>query len=327
MAKTSRPSATENLMLLLALVPYVIDRGEVSVAEAARQFSRSEADITEAVRLIACAGVPGENLAYSHLDLFDIDWDLFENEGTITFWNTVALDHSPRFSAREASALIAGLQYLAAHPAYSGRTDLDTVLGKIKRGSSEGFAEKIAVSRPGVDSHVHALNDAITSQVSVDIVYHNKAGESGSRRIDPLVLESRDSRWYVRAWCHHRKALRTFRLDHIQALEPTDVAQLNHDSLIDDISPDLFQPSANDITVTIECQTSALPLIADYVPRGFIPPRDQDRVVLDIAFAHYGSLTRFVGKHSNVVRVLGPASAVAAISEFATQALANYQSG
>ena len=40
--------------------------------------------------MIACAGIPGENQAYSHLDLFDIDWDLWENEQKITLWNTVA---------------------------------------------------------------------------------------------------------------------------------------------------------------------------------------------------------------------------------------------
>lgn len=326
MAKTPRAGTTDNLMLLLALVPFVLDRGEVSVSEAARQFGRTDEDITEAIRLIACAGIPGENQAYSHLDLFDIDWDLLENEQRITFWNTVALDHSPRFSAREASALIAGLQYLAAHPAYSGRTDLDEVLRKIKRGSSEGFASRIAVSHPVVSDHLEAINHAMNLQVSLDVMYHNKTGESGTRRIDPLVLESRDSLWYVRAWCHHRGALRTFRVDHMESVEVTQHPHTNHQSLIDDISPELFQPSHDDITVTIECHASALPLIADFLPRGFNAPHSADTITLDIAFAHYGSLTRFVGRYGSVVRVLQPASAVATVSEFAKLALANYKS-
>lgn len=324
MAKAPRPGATDNLMLLLALVPFVLDRGEVSVAEAAAQFRRTEDDITEAVYLIACAGVPGENLAYSHLDLFDIDWDLFENDGIITFWNTVAIDHSPRFSAREASALIAGLQYLSAHPSYSGRADLDEVLRKIKRGSTEGFAAKIAVSPGETEGTLRTVNDAITDAVSLDLVYHNKAGESGPRRIDPLVLESRDALWYVRAWCHHRQALRTFRLDHMDNVVLTDIPQGDHGSLIDEISPELFQPSAHDITVTLECAVSALPVIADYLPRGYTPPLGTDVVTLEIAFAHYGSLTRFVGRYSRVVRVVGPPSAVATVAEFATRALGNY---
>lgn len=311
-------------MLLLALVPYVLDRGEVSVADAARQFRRSEEDIVRAVHLIACAGIPGENLAYSHLDLFDIDWELLENEHIITFWNTVTLDHSPRFSAREASALIAGLQYLASHPAYSGRTDVDEVLRKIKRGSSGGKESTIAVSRPAAEKFRQSLNDAITAGVSVRMVYHNTAGESGERTIDPLVLESRDALWYVRAWCHHRQALRTFRVDHIESLELTQHPQGDHASLIDDISPELFRPSDNDITVTIECSRSALPLIADYLPRGFREPPGEDPLTLEIAFAHYGSLTRFVGRYSRFVTVVAPASARRTVWEFAQRALDNY---
>lgn len=324
MANPARPGATDTLMLLLALVPYVLDQGEVSVAEAARQFGRTDAEITDAIRLIACAGVPGENQAYSHLDLFDIDWDLLENEQKITFWNTVALDHSPRFTAREASALIAGLQYLASHPAYSGRADLDEVLRKITRGSAEGFASRIAVSQPSAAAHLEAVNQAITNATSLDVVYHNKAGESGSRRIDPLVIESRDALWYVRAWCHHRQALRTFRIDHMESVHDTGEPQGDHRSLIDDISPGLFQPSRDDITVTIECQVSALPLIADYLPRGYSPRQTEGFITVEIGFAHYGSLTRFVGRYCSVLRVVGPPSAVATVKEFAHDALQSY---
>jgi proteasome accessory factor C len=324
MANNPRPQATDNLMLLLALVPFVLDRGEVSVAEAATQFNRSESDIVKAVHLIACAGVPGENLAYSHLDLFDIDWDLLETESTITFWNTVAIDHAPRFSAREASALIAGLQYLQSHPAYSGRGDVEEVMRKIRAGTTSGALQPLTISHPAVEAHLSLLNDSITQRVAVEMTYHNKRGESGPRTIDALVLESRDSVSYVRGWCHQREALRTFRVDRIEAVRLTDIPHGDHDSLIDDISPDLFEPSPDDISVTVRCHANALPLIADYVPRGFRPEKDATHVVVDIPFAHYGSLTQFVARHPGVVEVLSPPSARTAVWEFATDALAHY---
>jgi len=324
MAKSSRPQATDNLMLLLALVPFVLDRGEVKVSDAAIHFGRSEDEIVIVVYLIACAGIPGENLAYSHLDLFDIDWELLESEGTITFWNTVAIDHAPRFSAREASALIAGLQYLQSHPAYSGRSDVEEVMQKIYAGTTAGAQQPLAISRPAQESHLSVLNDAIASRVAVEMVYHNKRGESGNRTIDPLVIESRDSISYVRGWCHHRQALRTFRVDRIESVTLTTLRQGDHSSLIDDISPELFEPSPEDIMVTIRCRSSALPLIADYLPRGFVPEKDADAVVLEIPFAHYGSLTRFVARHPGVVEVVAPPSARAAIAEFAREALGQY---
>ena len=326
MAKpASRPSTSDNLLLLLALVPYVLDRGEVSVSDAAVHFGRSEKDIERAVELIACAGIPGENLAYSHLDLFDIDWDLYENDRTITLWNTVALDNKPRFTTREASALLAGLQYLAAHPAYSSRADLDEVMAKLQAGTGTSTPVRIAVAAATVAGHVEILTDAIAAKTTVTALYHNKRGESGQRTLDPLLLESRDATWYVRAWCHTRQALRTFRVDFMENVVATEHPHGDHASLIDDISSALFDPSPTDVLVTVECPARALPIIADYLPRGFSPPQGDETLRIDIPFAHYGSLTQFVGTHPGLVTVVGPASAREAVATFAARALSRYE--
>jgi proteasome accessory factor C len=175
------------------------------------------------------------------------------------------------------------------------------------------------------EGFLKTLHGAIDAKVSVSIVYHNKAGETGARIIDPLVLESRDAAWYVRAWCHHRQALRTFRVDHMESVEATEHPQGDHDSLIDDISPELFQPSSDDITVVIDTTVGALPVIADYLPRGFNQPAGEGTLRLEIPFAHYGSLTRFAAAHPTVVTVVSPGSAVASVRDFAKEALSAYQ--
>jgi proteasome accessory factor C len=108
--------AQDKLAFLLSLVPFLLDHDRVSVAEAAEHFGVDEEQIREAVRLIAVSGVPGETSQYLHGDLFDIAWDDFEDNDRIAITNRVAIDDSPRFSAREAAALIAGLQYLSALP-------------------------------------------------------------------------------------------------------------------------------------------------------------------------------------------------------------------
>ena len=322
-----RPTTSDNLLLLLALVPYVLDRGEVTVAEAAEHFGRSESEISRAVELIACAGIPGENQAYSHLDLFDIDWDLFESERTITLWNTVALDSKPRFSSREVAALLAGLQYLASHPAYSSRADLETVMAKLRAGAGEVQPVRIAVGAGNVAAHVKVITEAIALKTAITTVYHNKRGESGERTLDPLLVESRDATWFVRAWCHTRQALRTFRVDYMESVRPTNILQADHASVVDDISSELFDPSPTDVVVTISCPARALPIIADYLPRGFTPPTGLDAIQIDIPFAHYGSLTQFVGHHPDLVTVLGPPSAREAVRAFAHRALAHYDQG
>ena len=325
MAAKGLTPASDNLMLLLSLVPYVLDRHEVSVEEAAAHFQRTDTDIVRAVELIACAGVPGDSRAYSHLDLFDIDWDLFESERRITFWNTVALDQKPQFSAKEASALIAGLQYLAVHPAYAGRTDVQELTQKLRAGSASGANDRLRVVNSAAEQRLEALGQAIDSGMSVTMTYHNKRGESRERRIDPLRLESRDHLWYIRAYCHTRNALRTFRVDHMDNVVVGPIAQDRHEGAEASFAHSLFEPSANDVMVTLECASEALPLIADYLPRGFKAPAGATTVTLDVPFAHYGSLTRFVAGFPGVVKVLGPESAIAAVRKFAETALAAYQ--
>src|SRR5690606_8932644 len=61
---------------------------------------------------LGTAGVPGETHTYQPEDLFDIDWDAFEQDDIVSLTQTVAIEETPRFSASEYAALIAGLHAL-----------------------------------------------------------------------------------------------------------------------------------------------------------------------------------------------------------------------
>ncbi len=98
-----------------------------------RALRRRPAAIRDAVNLIAVSGLPGDTSSYQHDDLFDIDWDAFEQDDEIVLTNRVAIDDSPRFSAREAAALIASLEYLAALPEYADRPTIASLTAKLSR--------------------------------------------------------------------------------------------------------------------------------------------------------------------------------------------------
>ncbi len=134
MADRQPPKAQDKLAFLLALVPYLMDHDRVSVADAAEHFDVTPEQLREAVRLIAVSGVPGETASYQHGDLFDIAWDDFEDNDQIVLTNMVAIDDSPRFSAREAAALIAGLQYLSSLPEHADRAAISTSDGEADPG-------------------------------------------------------------------------------------------------------------------------------------------------------------------------------------------------
>jgi proteasome accessory factor C len=314
-----RPRTQESLVLFLSLVPYVMDRGEVSVDEAAGAFGRHPHEITQAVELIACAGIPGETSAYLHADLFDIDWDRFIDEGIIRFEHTIVIDSPPGFSAREMSALIAGLQYLAQHPAWAGRADITSLLDRLAVGTNTTVVKTAPPTKT-----LEAISDAIERQHQLDIVYVNKRGEKDERRVDPLALEPRDDLWFFRAWCHTRQALRTFRVDRIERLHATDHPAAVHDDWLAPEQWSVFSPSVHDLVATIEFSPQSLPLIAEYLDRNTAPENQGELMRADVPFAHTASLTRFAARYPGLVRVVGPAEAVDAVGQWAQAALNNY---
>jgi len=316
----SRPGAQENLILFLALIPYVMDRGEVSVAEAAETFGRHPDEITAAIELIACSGIPGDSSAYLHADLFDIDWDLFVDRGVIRFENTIVIDSPPGFSAREMSALIAGLQYVAQHPAWAGRKDVSELVEKL----SSTPPTLMVKSRPP-SSTIDTLTAAIDQGTQVVMSYVNKRGERITRTVDPIAVDSRDDIWFFRAWCHTRQALRTFRVDRIETIDITGEPASAHDDLLSPEQWSVFSPSDSDLVATIEFSPQALPVVIEYVDRAAKPEKNGDVYVARVPFAHLGSLTRFVAKHPGLVTVVGPAEARQHVREWASAALRHYR--
>ncbi|HAM13113.1 MAG TPA: WYL domain-containing protein, partial [Microbacterium sp.] len=102
--------ATDRAALLLQLVPYLISKGEVSVAEAADEFDVTAEQMRTMVRGLTVIGLPGDSGYWQMAnELFDIDWDLLDERDLIAITNSVGLERAPRLTAREAAALLAGL--------------------------------------------------------------------------------------------------------------------------------------------------------------------------------------------------------------------------
>jgi proteasome accessory factor C len=209
-------SAQEKLTFLLSLVPFLVERERVSVTDVAEHFRVDPAQIREAVQLIAMSGVPGSTTTYQYEDLFDINWDDFELNDQIVLTNLVALDDSPRFSAREAAALLAGLQYLSSLPENADREAVSTLMAKLSRGASE-LPSQLAVEVGESDLTLALVRESVAGGVQLEFDYLGSRGERERRRIDPLRVESMDADWYLRGWDHAREAVRTFRLDRISA--------------------------------------------------------------------------------------------------------------
>ena len=315
--------ARDKLAFLLSLVPYLMDHDRVTVAEAAEHFGIDAAQIRDAVNLIAVSGLPGETSAYQHDDLFDIDWDAFENDDEIVLTNRVAIDDSPRFSAREASALIMGLQYLSALPEYADRASIASLIAKLSRGTS-GTVAPVGVG--GAESHpsIQLIRESIDRGVQLEFDYLNARGDRERRRVDALQVESVDADWYLRGWCHLREAVRTFRLDRISNPIVTD-EPITHGATDVTLPDTLFEGSADDLLVTIDVAAGAEALLADYVPDGAITTVVDGRVRTTVRVSHYHGLKRLIASMPGVATVVAPPEARAVVAAWAAAGADRYR--
>jgi len=320
--------AQDKLTFLLALVPYLLDVGRVSVADAASHFQVGEKQIREAVSLIAVSGVPGETTQYQHGDLFDISWDDFDDRDEIVITHKVALDDSPRFSAREAAALIAGLQYLQSLPENIDGGVYSSLMDKLARGASERPSQ-VAVARTDATDSLAEVRDALERGVQLEFDYLSSRGSQERRRVDPLRIDSDDENWYLRAWDHLREAVRTFRLDRMTLVTVTGVpVEGTHDDVR--LGDRLFQGGDDDQLVTIEIDPSATTLLGEFLASVDGEPADataaaSGRVRARIRVAHIHGLKRLVTSMPGAITVIDPPEARAAVVDWATEAVRSYE--
>lgn len=316
------PGARDKLAFLLSLVPYLLDRRHSTVAEAAAHFDVTEEHVRQSVRLIAVSGVPGDSTQYQHNDLFDIDWDSFEDRDEIVITHLVAIDDSPRFSAREAAALIAGLQYLSALPEQADRDVIGAVMAKLTRGAS-GAPLQVAVEGGVADNTLSDIRSAVSSERQIEFTYINSRDERERRRVDPLRIDSLDQNWYVRAWCHLRGGVRTFRLDRMSDVAIID-AEITHRAGDVTLPDTLFQASDNDVSVIVDLSKDAVPLIDEYIA-STTANADPGRVTATLRLAHMANLGRLIVGLPGNARVIEPAEARDQISRWASRALSRYE--
>ncbi|WP_460517837.1 helix-turn-helix transcriptional regulator [Humibacter antri] len=324
MAETAGPrDARDKLALLLSLIPYLMDHESAAVDEVAAAFDVSSKQIRDAVYLIAVSGLPGESRSYLPGDLFDIDWDELEQHDRIALTHTVAIDDTPRLSAREAAALIAGLQYLSSLPEHADRDAMSSLMAKLEHGTAAGAAQ-VAVAPAALRDTVATIRAAIENRTQVDLDYVSARGDSERRTVDPLRIESVNDDWYLRGWCHLREAARTFRLDRIDHLVSTGQPISEHAARI--VLPErLFQGSAEDLSVSVDVAAAALPLIADYIPDDAARIQDGDVVHTKVRVAHYHGLKRMVARFAGQVTVTAPEEARIAVADWARAGTSRYE--
>lgn len=313
--------ATDRAALMLQLVPYLIGKGEVSIAEAAEEFEVTPEQMRGMVEKLTVIGLPGDG-GFWQLpnDLFDIDWDLLDARDIISITNSVGLERAPRLTAREAAALLAGLQLARTLPGLSSSELITGLLAKLARGASAAPADVIVAPGP-VDGVRDVVDDALRQGVAVSFTYKAPDAAATTRTVDPVKVHIANGSWYLQGWCHLREAVRTFHLERVSDLTLTDIP-ITHGA---EPVPDLFEPGENDVVVRIRFPSALAPLLGDYLDRARTESAGAlTTATLQVADEH--SLKRLATRRGGVVELLDPPAARAAAASWAQAGLDQYRS-
>jgi len=312
--------ATDRAALMLQLVPYLIGKGEVSLAEAADEFDVSPEQMRSMVEKLTVIGLPGDRGYWQMAnDLFDIDWDLLDERDLIVITNSVGLERAPKLTAREAAALLAGLQLARSIPGV-GDTELYAgLLAKLARGASGIPAEVILATEP-VDAVRDLVSDALRRGVAVSFTYKAPDAAPTTRTVDPVKVHIASGQWYLQGWCHLREAMRTFHLDRVSDLELTGIPSTH----AGEKAPDWFDTDAGDVVARVRFAEEVAPLLGDYLDRARLDTVD-GTTIATMRVADELSLRRLAARRGGLVEVLEPAGARRAVAEWAEAGLAQYR--
>ena len=204
-----RPTA-ERLRRLLVILPWLMEQGEVPVADAASRFGLSEAELVRDLELASMCGLP---------PFVDEMVDVFIDEGVI-FAGVPRLFTRPlRITAPEGFALLAAAR--VAHQV-TGVTGDDSALDRALSKLAAVLGDEGLVIDTPAPPIVAMLGEAAQACQRVRMGYWSAHSDRTTERdITPRLVFTDRGRWYVIADDHLSGEERTFRADRIQHAEAT----------------------------------------------------------------------------------------------------------
>lgn len=212
MSRRGPRGAEDRLRRLLVMLPWLMERGEVSVAETAAHFGLSEAEIARDLELAAMCGLP---------PFVDEMIDVFIDDGMIWVGVPRLFTRPLRLNSVEAWELLAAGRAAMQLPGADPDGPLGRGLEKLARalGEDDTSGVRVDLERPEIADR---LAPAIEAAERLRISYWSAARDEVTQRsIVPRQLFTDRGEWYVSADDDRSGSVRTFRLDRIEAIEET----------------------------------------------------------------------------------------------------------
>jgi proteasome accessory factor C len=248
--KKGPDTAATRLSRLLALVPWLSAHEGVTIDEAAAHFGVTPDQLQNDLWLLICTGRPG----HQHGDLVDIQfWD---EDGRITVVDAQTLDRPLRLSPDEAASLLVALRVLAQVPGPHDRAALAGATSKLEAAAGEALSAAdgvtVAVSTARDPEVSAAVTSALAGGRALHLTYVGALDERTERVVDPMRVLTLEGRTYLEAWCRRAEAVRTFRLDRIEAAVVLDEpAVVPEDAAPVDLGAGALRPEGAPVTLAL----------------------------------------------------------------------------
>ena len=316
---TAARGGGDRLARLLNLVPYLLARPGIAVADAAADLGVTEKQLREDLELLWVCGAPG----YGPGDLIDMAFD--GDRVTITY--DAGIDRPLRLTQDEALALVVALRALAQVPDAQNRDAVERALTKIESAAGDAAAGlPVAVRLPtGGAERLAELQDAVQRRRALRLTYYTATRDELSDRIvDPMRVLVVGGHGYLEAWCRRAEAVRLFRIDRIDAC-----AELDEPAVVPphaeqtDVSAGVFRPSDDLPLVTLRIGRWER-WITEYYPCERVVEETPDQWLVALRASDLAWARRLVLGLGPRVTVVAPAALVDAVHQEAHAALDAY---
>jgi proteasome accessory factor C len=199
------------LRRLLAILAYLAQVGEATIATLAARFGMEEKTVVAELELAACCGLP----PYTPDQLLNLVVD----EERVFAYGLEPLRRPPRLTPSEGFALAAAARAILAVTGDEIDTPLRSALEKLEAAlGSDRIA--IEIDRP---RHLEALRRAAADGMVVEIDYVGaRAGEESTRIVEPYAVVAREGHFYLDAYCRSAGDWRRFQVGRVDAVRPMD---------------------------------------------------------------------------------------------------------
>ena len=314
-------TATDRVLRMLAMVPYISRRPGVSIAEIAGEFGVSVEQVTADLDLLMVCGLPG----YYPDDLIDVVLD--EDGGTVSISYDAGIERPVRLTTDEAVALTVALRALADLPGLVDAEAVLSALAKLEQASGVPVpAVQVAAADPAPALGV--VREALSRYRRLWIRYYTASRDAlTEREVDPIRLLAIDGHVYLEGYCHVAESVRRFRVDRIDEARITDEPAQAPLWVDTDPPAALFSPEPSSIPVTLLLRSSAK-WVAEYYLMDQITELDDPPGALRVRMRAGADewLVRLVLSLGGAATIEDRPELAAQVAERATAALAGYGS-